>query len=228
MGTGRGDRRDPSSNPKVARLRELMASDAASGWEKSWEEGLTPWDLAQPTPVVQHLVQRESLPTGRVLVPGCGSGYDVVAIASPERYVVGLEISHSAVKKAKEWSSSLSNANYFTFLVADFFTWQPTELFDLIFDYTFFCAIDPCMRAAWARKVRDLLKPDGELITLIYLISDQDEGPPYNVTVADYENVLNPVGFKALSIVDNELAVGPRKGREKLGRWKRCIKQSCL
>lgn len=192
------------------------------GWEKYWAEGLTPWDLGQATPVVQHLVHTGTLPKGRVLVPGCGSGYDVVAMASPERYVVGLDISDSAVKKATEWSSSLPNANNFTFLVADFFSWQPTKLFDLIFDYTFFCAINPCMRSAWAQKIRDCLKPDGELITLIYLISCQDGGPPYNTSVADYEEVLNPMGFKALSTVDNELAVGNRKGREKLVRWKRC------
>ncbi|URE42797.1 Thiopurine S-methyltransferase (TPMT) [Musa troglodytarum] len=157
-----------------------------------------------------------------------GLGYDVVAIAGPERYVVGLDISTSAVEKAKELSSSLPNANQFTFVAADFFAWQPTEKFDLIFDYTFFCAIDPCLRPAWAQKIQEILKPDGELITLIYLISGQEGGPPYNTTVADYEQVLNPVGFKALSIEDNELAVKPRKGNEKIGRWKRLSNKSLL
>ena len=33
-------------------------------------------------------------------------------------------------------SSSLPNASYFNFLKADFFTWNPSELFDLILDYT--------------------------------------------------------------------------------------------
>ncbi|XP_020089873.1 thiocyanate methyltransferase 1-like isoform X1 [Ananas comosus] len=228
---GEGDRyRDPSANPKVARLRELVsAGDAtADGWEKCWDKGLTPWDLGRPTPVVPQLVQSGTLPKGRVLVPGCGLGYDVVAFASPGRFVVGLDISDTAIRKAKEWSSSLPNANFFTFMAEDFFIWQPTELFDLIFDYTFFCAIDPSMRSAWARKIRDILKPDGELITLIYVITDQQEGPPYNTTVADYEEVLSPVGFKALFIEDNEFAVGPRKGREKVGRWKRYKKLSSL
>ncbi|KAK8939763.1 putative thiol methyltransferase 2 [Platanthera guangdongensis] len=40
----------------------------------------------------------------------------------------------------------------------------------------------------------------------------QEMGSPYNTSVADYSEVLNPVGFKAISIVDNELAVKPRKG----------------
>ncbi|URE42795.1 Thiopurine S-methyltransferase (TPMT) [Musa troglodytarum] len=212
--------RDPASNPKVVMIRGLVNDDATDGWEKCWEEGLTPWDLGQATPAVLQLVKTGSLPRGR--------GYDVVAIAGPERYVVGLDISTSAVEKAKELSSSLPNANQFTFVAADFFAWQPTEKFDLIFDYTFFCAIDPCLRPAWAQKIQEILKPDGELITLIYLISGQEGGPPYNTTVADYEQVLNPVGFKALSIEDNELAVKPRKGNEKIGRWKRLSNKSLL
>ncbi|KAF5950446.1 hypothetical protein HYC85_012439 [Camellia sinensis] len=169
----------------------------SDGWEKCWQLGLTPWDLGQPTPVMVHLHQAGALPKGRALVPGCGSGHDVVAIACPERYVVGLDISDEAIKKAIELSSSLPNADYFTLLKEDFFTWRPTELFDLIFDYTFFCAIEPDMRSAWASQMRDLLKPDGELITLMFPCS--------------YEEFLNPIGFKAVSIVDNELAIAPRK-----------------
>ncbi|KMT15571.1 hypothetical protein BVRB_3g059210 isoform B [Beta vulgaris subsp. vulgaris] len=101
-------------------------------------------------------------------------------------------------------------------------------MFDLIFDYTFFCAIEPKMRSAWATRMGDLLKPDGELITLMFPIDDHDGGPPYKTSVVDYEEVLCPLGFHAISIVENELAVDPRKGREKLGRWKRTTRASLL
>ncbi|KAL6971853.1 putative thiol methyltransferase 2 [Sarracenia purpurea var. burkii] len=217
-----------NSNPNVNRMQEIVHSDSSDGWEKCWDQGLTPWDLGQPTPVMLHLHQTGALPKGRALVPGCGSGHDVVAIACPERYVVGVDITDKAIMKAIELSSSLQNADYFTFLKADFFTWNPTELFDLIFDYTFFCAIEPDMRSAWASQMQYLLKPDGELITLMFPISDHVGGPPYKVSIADYEEVLHPMGFKAVSIVENDLAVGPRKGREKLGRWKKIAGQSLL
>jgi len=99
-----GGGRDPAENPKVGRLRELFVGDAAAadGWEKSWEFGVTPWDLGKPTPVIEHLVRSGTLPNGRALVPGCGMGYDVVALACPERFVIGLDISDMAVKKAKQ------------------------------------------------------------------------------------------------------------------------------
>ncbi|XP_058101918.1 probable thiol methyltransferase 2 isoform X2 [Magnolia sinica] len=229
---GRNDRLDnPKSDPSKSKLQEMLSGSSSTddGWDKCWEQGLTPWDLGGPTPVILDLLKTGALPNGRVLIPGCGSGYDVVAIASPERYVVGLDISDSAIKIAREMSSSLPNANYFSFLKADFFIWHPTELFDLIFDYTFFCAIEPSLRSSWASKVKDLLKADGELITLMFPISDHVRGPPYKVSVADYEGVLHPMGFEAVSVIDNELAIEPRKGREKLGRWKkRPLKHACM
>lgn len=55
----------------------------------------------------------------------------------------------------------------------------------------------------------------------MFPISDHVGGPPYKVSVADYEEVLHSVGFRATSIMENELAIGPRQGREKLGSWKR-------
>lgn len=217
-----------SANPNVDRLQQLLHSPSSGGWDKCWEEGLTPWDLGKPTPVLVHLHQTGSLPKGRTLIPGCGSGYDVVTIACPKRYVVGLDISGKAIERAKKLSAPLQNAAHFTFLSEDFFTWQPPELFDLIFDYTFFCAIEPDMRSAWAIRMRDLLKPDGELITLMFPISEHVGGPPYKSRVSDYEEVLLPVGFEAQSIVENDLAIGARKGREKLGRWKKIRSQPSL
>ncbi|KAF6162339.1 hypothetical protein GIB67_008468 [Kingdonia uniflora] len=217
-----------TTRTSVDKMQQLVNNDSTGGWEKCWEQGLTPWDLNEPTPILLDLLQKGSIPSGRVLVPGCGSGYDVVTMAGPDRYIVGLDISDNAIRKARELYLSSPKASYFAFLKEDFFTWNPTELFDLIFDYTFFCAIEPSMRSTWGSRVQDLLKPDGELITLMFPISDHVGGPPYKVSLADYEEVLHPMGFKAISVLDNELAVGQRKGIEKLGRWKRSPNQSQL
>ncbi|PIA40178.1 hypothetical protein AQUCO_02500108v1 [Aquilegia coerulea] len=217
-----------SNLPNLNQVQQLINNDSTGGWDKCWEQALTPWDLGGPTPVILNLLKTGALPKGRVLIPGCGSGHDVVAIAGPERYVVGLDISENALNKARELFSSSQNASHYAFVKEDFFTWNPPSLFDLIFDYTFFCAIEPSKRPAWASRIHDLLKPDGELITLMFPIDDYIGGPPYKVSVADYEEVLHSMEFKAISVIDNELAVGARKGREKLGRWKRSLAESCL
>ncbi|XP_026390399.1 thiocyanate methyltransferase 1-like isoform X2 [Papaver somniferum] len=198
---------------KVEKMQGILDEYAefSGSWDKCWEQGVTPWDLDQPTPVLLQLLEKETLPKGRFLVPGCGAGHDVIATANPERYVVGLDFSEIAITKARKISLSAPNAKCFEFIVADFFTWRPNEIFDLIFDYTFFCAIEPRMRAAWGKRMHELSKPDGEIITLMWPTNDRDGGPPFKVSVADYEEVLHPWGFKATCIIDNELAVGLRR-----------------
>ncbi|CAN7063258.1 hypothetical protein IGI04_017070 [Brassica rapa subsp. trilocularis] len=202
-------------------FQRLVREDSSGGWEKTWKAGATPWDLGRPTPIIKHLAETGSLPKGRALVPGCGTGYDVVAMACPDRYVVGLDISRTVVEQSSKRFSTLPNAKYFSFLCEDFFTWEPDEKFDLIFDYTFFCAFEASVRPLWAQRIEKLLKPSGELITLMFPMDERSGGPPYKVSVSDYEKVLIPLGFEAISIVDNELAIRPRKGVEKIGRWKK-------
>ncbi|CAL4937041.1 unnamed protein product [Urochloa decumbens] len=146
------------SNPAVARVRQLVGGRqeySPDGWSRCWEEGVTPWDLGQPTPAVVELVKSGTLPGdgATVLVPGCGAGYDVVALSGPGRFVVGLDICETAVAKAKQWSAAAAGGDesLFAFVAADFFTWEPPERFDLIFDYTY----------------EEVLKPLGFVITCI-------------------------------------------------------------
>jgi hypothetical protein len=70
--------------------------------------------------------------------------------------------------------------------------------FDLIYDYTFLCALDPRERARWAQTMRRLLKPGGgELITLIFPIGDYAGGPPHAMSQALVEGLLKQEGYRA-------------------------------
>ncbi|CAN7064532.1 unnamed protein product, partial [Brassica oleracea var. botrytis] len=74
-----------------------------------------------------------------------------------------------------------------------------------------FLAVEPSVRPPWAQRIEKLLKPSGELITLMFPMDESSGGPPYKVSVSDYENVLILLGFEAMSIVDKERAITPRK-----------------
>jgi hypothetical protein len=78
---------------------------------------------------------------------------------------------------------------------------RENQHFDFIFDYTFFCALPPSMRAAWGERVAALLTPGtGRLLTIIFpcipssASTDILVGPPYPVTFDDYKAVLTPHG----------------------------------
>ncbi|GAQ82794.1 thiol methyltransferase [Klebsormidium nitens] len=228
MGASQDAALAPSSGVKdaVAKLREFIGTnektDPGSGWEKSWQAGTTPWDMGDVTPVLAQMIAKGEVPTGRALVPGCGSGYDVLALASPERHVVGLDISRTANEKAKRHQEAQQvPASQAEFVVADFFTWEPEAPFDVIFDYTFFCALEPDLRQAWAQRMAQLLAPAGQLITLVFPIDDHSGGPPFAVNMDIYKKMLVPAGFVLTREEEVTNSVRGRQGKERLAIWEK-------
>lgn len=192
-------------------------------WKQAWEENRTPWDAGQAAPGLVDLVESGSLPTGRALVPGAGSGYDVLALASPERHAFGLDLAPGAQRRFESLRAERGvPAEQAEIVVADFFDWQPASPFDLIWDYTFLCAIEPKMRPRWAERVDELLAADGEVVTLIFPIVDKapDDGPPYALSVQMVRDLLEPV-FEPVSIEPPARSHPGREGKECLVRWRR-------
>lgn len=61
----------------------------------------------------------------------------------------------------------------------------------------FLCALQPKDRKAWAQRWRALIKPGGQLATLIFPVDpsrDKDQGPPFPVTPELYTELLTPEG----------------------------------
>jgi hypothetical protein len=99
-----------------------------------------------------------------------------------------------------------------------------SDLFNFIYDYTFFCALEPTLRVEWAHKMFALLKRGGELCTLMYPIMPREGGPPYEVSLADYQTVLLQAGFKEVHIdimLPDELCHAGRENKCALGRWRK-------
>ncbi|GJP59194.1 hypothetical protein CLOP_g9430 [Closterium sp. NIES-67] len=158
----------PKSAPGLNCVRKLLAEDPVGGWDKAWQASTTPWDLGGVTPAVAAMVAAGEgsplhLPPAirSVLVPGCGTGYDVEAFASNGRQATGLDISSSAVAHAEKRVEGAANRAAMAFVCADFFKYRPDQPFDAIFDYTFFCALPPSLRPKWAAKTAELLAADG-------------------------------------------------------------------
>ena len=196
-----------------AKCAEAGGPSTAAGWEILWRDGLTLWDLNGPTPAfadeVTTALTNNVLGVGdTALIPGCGSGYDVVVLSNAGLRVTGCDIARAAVDRAQEIIAGSRNADV---LYADFFDEScfASETFDFIFDYTFFCAIAPSQRAAWGAQIASLLKPGGRLLTFAFPIDDAKaddpftSGPPHAVSLAAYRAALEP---NAMSLTD-----GPRR-----------------
>lgn len=191
-------------------------------WENAWQEGRTGWDAGQSAPALLKLLEQDVLPQGRAFVPGCGSGYDVFALAHHGRSATGMDIAPTATVRfhtlREEKGLSLQQANIVN---DDFFSYSPEAPFDLIYDYTFLCAIEPEQRPAWAAKMADLLVDGGELVTLIFPIrEDNGEGPPYAMSLEIVSGLLEERFTNVLLEEVTESHPG-REGMEYIARWKK-------
>lgn len=105
------------------------------------------------------------------------------------------------------------------FKVADFFAFKPETPFDLIFDYTFLCAIPPTMRPQWAQSMASLLRPGGYLLALQFPLDDRTGGPPFALSQEIYHDLLD--AHFTLEWVKPCRSIEKRKDAEKLSLWKR-------
>ena len=91
------------------------------------------------------------------------------------------------------------------------------DQYDVIIEQTFFCALDPELRQAYADQVRRLLTPTGKLIGLWFDIplEDNQERPPFGGTVEEYKSYFR--ACKNVSFDNCYNSIEPRQGQELFG-----------
>lgn len=91
--------------------------------------------------------------------------------------------------------------------------------FDVVYDYTFLCALHPTLRTKWAARMADLVKPNAFLIALMFPLAEYPDGPPYSMTTELYEELLSD---KFEKVFMRDCPTFPaRAGREKMSLWRR-------
>lgn len=190
-------------------------------WQELYESGVTPWDRGGPSPPLVQWLETHRL-DGRVLVPGCGHGHDLTALAnSGAEAVVGFDIAPGGVAAAREKTGAFANV---TVELGDFFAFAHGHAeagnFDWIFEHTCFCAIDRERRDDYVRAAAAALKPGGHLLAVFYLHpwaeeEDQDQGPPFRSTVEELDQRFSP-HFTILESYVPSVSYTGREGRELL------------
>ena len=184
-----------------------------SDWEERYRTRDTPWDKGAPHPALIDYIKSNPV-HGRVLVPGCGLGHDVRALAATADEVVGLDIAPSAIKDAKA-CPSVGGERY---LLGDFFD-LPRSLrgsFDVVFEHTCFCAIDPARRPDYVEAVTTALLPGGHLLAVFYLdpgLDPGETGPPFGVTRPELDALFSS-RFAIVEEWTPQMTYPGREGRE--------------
>ena len=194
-------------------------------WEARYQSGDTPWDHGEAAPPLLEMIDRHGAELwrgGPVLVPGCGSGHDVRAIARMGVAAIGLDISETAVAKARlipcDGPASFEHGDFLEP------AWRAGRGFPAIWEHTCYCAILPRQRAAYAMAAAALLPAGGILAGVFYLTphdpGEDHEGPPFGVSVAELDAAFAP-GFERIDGWVPQRAYPGREGREWIGIFRK-------
>ncbi len=191
----------------------LSAFDAAY-WQSRYDAARTGWDTGGITPpLLAYFEQLDVARQPRILIPGAGRAYEAEHLHRAGFGQVWVaDIAPAALDAVAQRVPDFPAEHL---LLADFFALQPTPApFNLIVEQTFFCALDPRLRPAYARQCAHLLRPGGTLMGLLF---DTDFGPvtepPFGGSREEYRSYFEPYfEFKHFDTATN--SIRPRAGRE--------------
>ena len=165
-----------------------MAQDSSKPdfWDSRYRDKIIPWDAGKVPAAL-----REYEPTiargARILIPGCGSGYEAAYLAGRGFDVLAIDFSPAAVAAARKNLGTLADI----VRLADFFEFASGPPFDVIYERAFLCALPRQMWAGYADRCAELLKPSG-VIAGFFFFADTPKGPPFGTNMLELDGLLQP------------------------------------
>ncbi|KIV96709.1 hypothetical protein, variant [Exophiala mesophila] len=217
---------------------KFKGNEYGTGWAKLWEQGdFLPWDRMAPSPALAETLIDHAIVVGRAvvdedgqqrrkkaLVPGCGRGVDVLLLESFGYDAVGLEYAADAVKAAEEYAqdhaedhpvrdAQIGKGSH-KFVHGDFYKDDWLEEAGVGHDVVqFFCAMQPSMRPAWAKRMSELLRPSplANLICLEFPTTKSAEtgGPPWASPSIAYREHLSHPGKEIKYDAEGNIKINP-------------------
>ena len=196
-----------------------MAQDSSRPdfWDQRYRGGVMPWDAGAVPAKLFSWIREKKAPL-RILVPGCGSGYEVKLFAELGHDVLAIDFSDAALEAARQALGPLSNF----VRKADFFSFEEND-FDVIYERALLCALPRRLWPQWAARMGELVRPGGELAGFFY-IDDNERGPPFGIALPELNGLLE----KEFSLLDDRpipaaQSIAVWQGKERWQVWKRRI-----
>ena len=192
-----------------------MPSDSSKPdfWDTRYRGGVTPWDAGGVPPGLVTWLKKQA-PAQRVLVPGCGSGYEVQHFAEHGDEVLGIDFSEPALSRARKLALPVRQADFFAL---------DEPPFDVVYERTFLCALPRSRWPQWSARIPKLVRPRG-LLAGFFFFDDNERGPPFGIALAALRALLEP----AFTLVEDEVvpaeeSVPVLRGKERWQVWKRSL-----
>ena len=185
-------------------------------WTIRYAAGKTPWDFGGVPSALKSFLERTSGP-GRVLIPGCGSGYEIQAFHAAGHDVSAIDFSPAAIEQAKRVLGVLAER----VILGDFFTHDfGQRRFDLIYERTFLCSMSPSRWPEYVNRMADLLLPGGKLIGVFLYGHTRSSGPPFPLTAPEADQLFK----KRFELVRSEVMTDSLPLFRDKERWQEWLK----
>lgn len=178
-------------------------------WQGRYLEGSTGWDAGGPTtPFVEYINQLENKEL-KILIPGAGNAYEAEYLFDQGfKNVHVVDLAEAPLTNLKKRVPAFPSEHL---IQGDFF--EVTDTYDLILEQTFFCAIDPKLRAQYVVKMKELLNPGGQLVGVLWSVPMNADHPPFGGAVEEYQSLFDAhFNIKVLAPCYN--SIQPRAERE--------------
>jgi hypothetical protein len=185
-------------------------------WTSRYASGKTPWDFHGVPLAIKTFLTAAPYAPCNVLVPGCGSGYEVKAFQDAGLNVTAIDFAPFAIERTR----NLAGSTGATILLGDFFTHDfPPRHFDIVYERTFLCSLPPCRWRSYSERMAALLKTNGRLIG-IFLYGRESEPPPYPLT-STMAHELFAENFKLIRNEPVSDSLPIFQGMERWQEWRR-------
>ena len=180
-----------------------------SFWSEKYQSNQMGWDIgAVSTPIKEYIDQLEDKHVS-ILIPGAGNAYEAAYLF--EQGFTDISIVDIAKEPLDNFRKMIPDFPKDKILQEDFFDHKGA--YDIIFEQTFFCAIDPSLRVGYIDKMKDLLKPGGKLVGLLFDFRLDNIGPPFGGSEDAYTiDFRKRFHLKTLAPCYN--SIKPRQGKE--------------
>lgn len=165
-----------------------MSGPTQEFWQARFENRDTPWDRGMPNPQLLQWIADGTLAGGsRILVPGCGQGWEVAELAAAGYAVTGLDFAPHALALCRQLLESRRLEA--PLIEANVLHWLPDAPVDAVFEQTCLCALYPDYWTHYAAQLHAWLRPGGLLLALFMqtLRPDAEQGvisgPPYHCDI---------------------------------------------
>ncbi len=165
----------------------MTDKEQSNQWEGFYQAGTTGWDRGTSSENLTYWINAGLLKPCRILVPGCGNGYEVIELAQKGFDVIAIDIAPSAIENLQK---ALDEAGVKAELVlGDFFSWQPDEKFDVIYEQTSLCALPPKEWQQYEEQLYKWLKPKGQILAQ-FMQTGKEGGPPFHCALNDMHDLF--------------------------------------